>query len=202
MSHEQDFESLNNNEVRLLHARPAPSRLHHYLSDIYFPLLTFVLPRLLQPFVFPGHPTAFSLMFFVCISCTSLLFHQLATSLMEQVREEDSDENLKIHSEIMLQNFASAVVLKRHGGLFLKHWRMLVKFCHALLQISHIFVFRKWSKFRVFFWNSDAPHQNQRDSLPSTGLSTFKDTLTFHQHEDLYLLLHWLPREAKSTERL
>jgi hypothetical protein len=67
-------------------------------------------------FVIPGHPAFFSILYFVCISCVSLLFHNLATNLMEQVREDEGEKHLQEHTKRMLNTLADMVTSRRQGG--------------------------------------------------------------------------------------
>jgi hypothetical protein len=55
-------------------------------------------------------------LYFVCISCVSLLFHNLATNLMEQVREEEGGKHLQEHTKLMLNTLADMVTSRRQGG--------------------------------------------------------------------------------------
>ena len=85
-------------------------------------------------FVIPGHPTAYGLIFFVCISCISLLLHNLATSLMEKVREDDAKDNLTKHTDLMLHDLAHSIAFRRQGGPLTKIWRWLASNFQALLE--------------------------------------------------------------------
>jgi hypothetical protein len=67
-------------------------------------------------FVIPGHPALFGILYFVCISCVSLLFHNLATNVMDQVREDEGEKHLQEHTKRMLNTLADMVASRRQGG--------------------------------------------------------------------------------------
>ena len=126
-------------------------------------------------FVIPGHPTPYGLIFFVCISCISLLFHNLATSLMEKVRDDDEKGNLKQHSEFMLHDLARDIASRRQGNFSQKIQRLIKK------------NFRALRKFVIASWAT----QKTDDGLvlPSQ----------IEEHDGHYPLMNWIPTPARQS---
>jgi hypothetical protein len=97
--------------------------------------------RLLQMFVIPGHPALFGILYFVCISCVSLLFHNLATNVMDQVRADEGEKHLQEHTKRMLNTLADMVASRRQGGPVLSTKSNYIKpalkgFCEFLQKLK------------------------------------------------------------------
>ena len=126
-------------------------------------------------FVIPGHPTPYGLIFFVCISCISLLFHNLATSLMEKVRDDDEKGNLKQHSEFMLHDLARDIASRRQGNFSQKIQRMMNKNFRALRNFVIVFSAKQKTD------NSLVLH------------------CQIEEHDGLYSLMNWIPTPARQS---
>ena len=126
-------------------------------------------------FVIPGHPTAYGLIFFACISCVSLLFHNLATALMEKVREDDEQDNSTKHAEFMLHDLARDIASRRQGNFSQKIQRIVNTNFRALRK----FVIVSWAKRKT------------------------DDSLVLHcqieEHDGHYPLMNWIPTPARQS---
>jgi hypothetical protein len=162
-------------------------------------------------FVLPGHPTKFGMIFFVCISCVSLLFHNLATALMQKVHEDDDGDNLRCHAESMLQNLADAIRTRRLGGPA-HYWRESKKI-FADMRDFEVFVFFRmitkkiWEKLPDMRRNApsrvpdDVALDNAQSKPSSNILGVFGDLKDMPGalrkaemiHDDHFLLMSWIP---------
>ena len=132
--------------------------------------------------------------YFLCISCVSLLIHNLATGLMEQVRTEDGDKHKEEHSDLMLNTLADMVSSKRHGGPIGTLMHFIVPTCERFL---HILLSLK-SKCRTAYGSYISLRNVESTSLTldSTRLHVTRlDSDLVPMHEDHYFLMSTLPEQ-------
>ncbi len=127
--------------------------------------------------------------YFLCISCVSLLIHNLATGLMEQVRTEDGDKHKEEHSDLMLNTLADMVSSKRHGGPIGTLMHFIVPTSNRFLQILLSLKYKCQTAYGTYI------SVRHVDSTPSALDSTRLDLDLVPMHEDHYFLMSTLPEQ-------
>jgi hypothetical protein len=140
----------------------------------------------LQVFVRPNHPAPFAIVYFVCLSCVSLLFHNLATSLMGQVHD-NQEKHLAEHAKQMLNVLADMVTSRRQSG-------PLLSFAYSFASIFKGFweiVLKLWAKVLTSFGSRRVPGSPvARAPSKKKCLSECWSRLN---HEDHYILMSCMP---------
>jgi hypothetical protein len=158
-----------------------------------------LLTLMLQMFVIPGHPTKFGMIFFVCISCVSLLFHNLVTALMGKVHENDDGDNLQHHAESMLQNLADAIRTRRLGGPS-HYWREFKKIFADIREVFGMITKKAWETLLAARAPADIALDSAQSKPSSNILCVFGDLKDMPSalrraemiHDDHFLLMTYL----------
>jgi hypothetical protein len=153
-------------------------------------------------FVIPGHPALFGIVYFVCISCVSLLFHNLATNVMDQVRQDAGGRHLQEHTKRMLNTLADMVTSRRQGGPVQSSITNYVMpafegFCEFLQKLKLHISSRITSMSRQI---NEIPVLPQNSS-PSGSFAQHQQKVVT-MSEDHYLLMSMMPVQRSEQPRL
>jgi hypothetical protein len=140
---------------------------------------------LLQVFVLPGHPAPFAIVYFVCLSCVSLLFHNLATNLMGNVYA-DQEDHKEEHAKRMLNVLADMVTSRRQDGPLLSFAYSFASTFKGFWEI----VLRLWAKVLTSFGSRYVPGSAVEVPSKKKSLSECWSRLN---HEDHYLVMSYIP---------
>ncbi len=182
MSFNQDFDNQ-------LGKPEASTPVHVCLFSVKYKAASIVhVTPTLQVFVLPGHPAPFAIVYFVCLSCVSLLFHNLATSLMGEVYT-DQEEHTEEHAKRMLNVLADMVTSRRQDGPLLSFAYSFASTFKGFWEI----VLKLLAKVLTSFGSRHVP--GSPVPRPPSKKNSLSECWSRLNHEDHYLLMSYIQQD-------